>query len=206
MAIKEKWTKRQLERQIDTGLFNRYMASKTSKKTLLVPMEESKAIASLKDHYVLDFLGLEEVYSEKELRRAILSNLRDFFLEFGKNLTFVGEEYPLRVGDDFFKIDLLFYHRELCCLVPVELKLGKFKPEYVGQMQFYLAALDEQVRLYHERPSIGLILCKSKNDETVRIAISQAVKKIGVAIYQTKLPARKLLAEKLHQIQLPEGA
>ncbi len=202
IAIKERWSKRQLQRQIDTDLFTRYINVKDSNKTL--PAKSKDTLAPFKDLYVLDFLGLEENHSEKELRKAILGNLRDFFLEFGKNITFVGEEYPLRVGTDTFSIDLLFYHRELKCLIPVELKIGKFKPEYVGKMQFYLAALDEQIKLKSENPSIGLILCKSKNNETVRIAFSQAVRKIGIAAYQTKILDTKLLTKKLHHLELPE--
>jgi predicted nuclease of restriction endonuclease-like (RecB) superfamily len=203
LCIKERWSYRELKRQIDTDLFTRYMNVRKPDKTL--PVKGKDKLAPFKDHYVLDFLGLNKVYSEEEMRRAILSNLRDFFLEFGKNFTFIGEEYPLRVGEDIFKADLLFYHRELRCLVPVELKIGKFKPEYIGKMQFYLAALDEQVKLYHENPSIGLILCKSKNDETVKLAISQAVRKIGVATYQTMLPDTKLLEQRLRQIVINGG-
>jgi predicted nuclease of restriction endonuclease-like (RecB) superfamily len=202
MAVKERWSKRELERQLETDLFTRYMSVKNSAKAL--PAKSHDLIAPFKELYVLDFLGLGPTHSEEELRKAILANLRDFFLEFGKNFSFIGSEYPLRIGKDTFEIDLLFYHRELCCLVPVELKIGKFKPEYIGKMQFYLAALDEQTKLAHENPSVGLILCKSKNDETVRIAVSQAVRKLGIATYQTKLPDAKLLAQKLHQIQLPE--
>ena len=202
MAIKERWSKRELQRQLDTDLFSRFMNVNKTSKTL--PAKSTDVLSPFKDHYVLDFLGLEKTHSEEMLRKAILANLRDFFLEFGKGFAFVGEEYPLRVGADTFEIDLLFYHRELRCLVPVELKIGKFKPEYIGKMQFYLAALDEQIKHDHENPSVGLILCKSKNNETVRLAISQAVRKIGVASYQTKLPDTKLLTEKLHQIKFPK--
>jgi len=201
LSIKERWSFRELRKQFDTDLFTRYMSTKTPSKTL--PAKSIDTLAPFKDHYVLDFLGLSATHSEMELRGAILANLRDFFLEFGKNFSFIGEEYPLRIGHDTFEIDLLFYHRELCCLVPVELKIGGFKPEYIGKMQFYLGALDEQIKLPHEKPSVGLILCKSKNDETVRIAISQAARKIGIATYQAKLPDIKLLAEKLHQMHLP---
>jgi predicted nuclease of restriction endonuclease-like (RecB) superfamily len=202
-CIRERWSHREMTRQIDTDLFTRYMG--TEKRALTLPAKSEDKLAPFKDHYVLDFLGLGPTHSEEELRKAILTKLRDFFLEFGKNFSFVGEEYPLRVGGDTFEIDLLFYHRELRCLVPVELKIGMFKPEYIGKMQFYLSALDEQIKQEHENPSVGLILCKSKNDETVRIAVSQASRKIGVATYQTKLLDTKLLEKKLHQMHLPEN-
>jgi len=202
LCIKERWSFRELERQLDTNLFTRYLGSKKTSKAL--PAKGTDSLAPFKDHYMLDFLGLKQIHSEEKLRKAILVNLRDFFLEFGKNFSFIGSEYPLRIGKDTFEIDLLFYHRELRCLVPVELKIGGFKPEYIGKMQFYLGALDEKLKLAHEKPSVGLILCKSKNDETVRIAISQAARKIGVATYQSKLPDTKLLAQKLHQLPIPK--
>jgi len=202
LCIREKWSYRELKRQIDTDFFTRCSNFKNANKTL--SLRNRNTLVHFKDHYVLDFLGLKEVYSEKQFRKAILGNLRQFFLEFGKGFSFVGEEYPLKIGDDIFKIDLLFYHRDLRCLIPVELKLSKFKPEYIGKMQFYLAALDEQTKLTHENPSIGLILCKSKNDETVKLAISQAARKIGIATYQTKLVDTKLVIKKLRQIELPE--
>ena len=138
-----------------------------------------------KDESILEFLGLSETFSEKELGKAILDNLRDFFLEFGKNLSFVGKEYPVVVDYETFRIDLLFFHRELNCLVAIELKIGGFKPEYVGKMQFYLAALDEQIKLPHEKPSIGLILCRSKKDNVVRLTLGNNPKGMKVSAYQT---------------------
>ena len=143
MCLKERWSYRELQRQIDSAYFERFMLSQKPDK--LVEIEREKLAVPLddihrhlRDEYILEFLDLSETFSEKELRKAILENLRKFFLEFGKNLTFVGEEYPLMVDDETFRIDLLFFHRELKCLVPVELKIGEFKPEYVGKMQFYL--------------------------------------------------------------------
>lgn len=146
-----------------------------------------------------------DTHTEQQLRKAILANLRNFFLEFGHGLTFVGEEHPVVVGGDTFRVDLLFYHRELQCLVAAELKIGAFKPEYVGKMKFYLQALDEKEKRAYEKPSIGIVLCKSKNSEQVRIALTSAAKKIGVATYQTQLPNRKLLLQKLHKLAMPKG-
>jgi len=202
-CINEKWSKRELERQIESSLYERYMLSK--KTSGLVPKtEEKEPIKSFKDEYVLDFLGLKDEFSEKDLRKAIVQNLKQFFLEFGKYFTFIGEEYNLTVGNEDYKIDLLFFHRILRCLVAVDLKIGKFKPEYVGKMQFYLTALDENNKLADESPSVGLILCKSKNEEVVRIALSRAISPMKVSTYKTKIIDRKLLKQRLHSLPFPE--
>ena len=133
-----------------------------------------------------------------------MQNLKHFFLEFGRHFTFVGDEYKITVGNEDYKVDLLFYHRLLRCLVAVELKIGKFKPEYIGKMQFYLSALDEKVKIKDENPSVGLILCKSKDEEVVRIAISKSLSPMKVATYRTKIIDRKLLQKKLHSLPFPE--
>jgi len=209
MCLKERWSSRELQRQIDSAYFERFVLSRQPDK--LIKVEQDKiAVPSddihrhLKDEYILEFLDLSETYSETELRKAILANLRNFFLEFGKNLSFVGEEYPLVVDEEEFRVDLLFFHRELQCLVAVELKIGKFKPEYVGKMQFYLGALDEKIRLPHENPSIGLILCRSKSDSVVRMTLSKTDKPIKISVYQTKLPDKKLIQQRLEKIKLPD--
>jgi len=168
-----------------------------------MPEVDARLNAHFKDEYILEFLGLTETHSERELRKAILANLRDFFLEFGRRLTFVGEEYPLVVDGEEYRVDLLFYHRLLQCLVAVDLKVGKFLPEYVGKMQFYLAALDEQVKLEHEQPSIGLILCKSKSREVVRLALAKTLAPTHVAAYRTQLPDERLIKQRLRTLPLP---
>jgi predicted nuclease of restriction endonuclease-like (RecB) superfamily len=202
-CINEKWSYRELDRQVETALFERYIHSRKTDK--LVPKTKDKNILThFKDEYVLDFLGLRDEYSEKDLRKAILQNLRQFILEIGKYFTFIGEEYTISVGDENYKVDLLFYHRFLKCLVAVELKIGKFKPEYVGKMQFYLSALDEKNKLKHENPSVGLILCKSKNEEVVRIALNRALSPVKVATFKTQIIDRKLLKQKLHSLPLPK--
>lgn len=209
MCLKERWSKRELQRQIDSAYFERFMLSqnidklmKIEQDKLAIPLDDIHR--HLKDEYILEFLDLSETFSEKELRKAILDNLRDFFLEFGKNLSFVGEEYPLVVDNETLRIDLLFFHRELKCLVPVELKIGEFKPEYVGKMQFYLATLDEQIKLPDENPSVGLILCRSKKDSVVFLTLSKSHKPLKVSVYQTKLPDKKLIQQRLERIKLPE--
>lgn len=204
MCIKERWSNRELKRQINSSLFERYMfVDKPKRVTALLAKHESKDITKhFKDEYVLEFLNLRKEYSEQELEKTILDNLRDFFLEFGKSFTFVGSQYVIDVGGRENKIDLLFYHRELRCLVAVDLKIGEFKAIYVGQMQKYLAVLDEKVRLPDEKKSIGLILCKSKNHEEVKFALAKTLSPVKVATYQTKLPDKKLIIKRLEQFKI----
>lgn len=206
ICIKEKWSKRELNRQLDSSLFERYMlADKPKKVTVLIPKHEAEDIVKhFKDEYVLGFLNLRREYSEQELEQSILDNLRDFFLEFGRSFIFVGSQYTLNIGGRENKIDLLFYHRELRCLVAVELKIGEFKASYVGQMQKYLAALDEKVRLLDEKESIGLILCKSQNHEEVRFALAKTLSPVKVATYKTKLPDKKLIIKRLEQFKIKD--
>jgi predicted nuclease of restriction endonuclease-like (RecB) superfamily len=196
-AIRERWSVRELERQIQSGLFLRY-ASVARDPEKCIPKDcEQGPLLPFKDHYVLDFLGLTEQHTERQLRRAMLANLRDLFLEFGREFTLVGEEHPITVGDETFRIDLLLFHRRLRCLVAVELKTGEFKPEHVGKCQFYLAALDECARLPHENPSFGLILCKGARGVHMRLALTLAARRIGVATYQTALPDKDLILKRL---------
>jgi hypothetical protein len=149
------------------------------------------------ERYFYMAMLVRERWSVRELRRQIDSGL------FGKELTFVGEEYTITVGHDTFSIDLLFFHRRLQCLIAVDLKVGKFRPEYVGKVQFYCAALDEQVRLPYEKPSLGLVLCKSADRVQVRLALTAAANKIGVATYQTALPNAKLIRQRLEHLPAP---
>ena len=126
--------------------------------------------------------------------------MKQFVLELGKDFLFMEEEYRLQVGNSDFRIDLLFYHRELQCLVAFELKMGKFKPEHLGQLNFYLEALDRDVRKQHENPSIGVLLCKDKDDEVVEYALSRSLSPTMVAEYQLCLPDKTLLQQKLRDI------
>jgi predicted nuclease of restriction endonuclease-like (RecB) superfamily len=169
-AVRERWSFRELQRQLDSDLFTRYVCVKRDPEKCLPADTEQGDLLPFKDHYVLDLLGLEDSHTERQLRKAMLANLRDLSLELGRDFTLVGEEHPLTVGDDTFRVDLLLFHRRLQCLVVVELKSGKFKPEYVGKCQLDLAALDALVRLAHEKPSIGLILCKSADSVRMRLA------------------------------------
>lgn len=155
----------------------------------------------MRDSYVLEFLDVPENHKEKELRRAIISNLCDFILEFGRDFALVGEEYRVQVGNHDFKIDLLLYNRELSCLVAIELKIGRFKPEHLGQLEFYLEALDRDVRKQNENPSVGLILCAKKDDEVVEYALSRSMSPALIAEYQTRLPQKALLENKLRELR-----
>jgi len=145
---------------------------------------------AVKDEYTFDFLELGEEHSERQLERALLSKMEQFLREMGDLFTFVGSQYRLEISGKEFFIDILLYHRRLKCLVALELKVGEFQPEYVGKMQFYLAALDDRIRLEGENPSIGIILCKSKDKTIVEYTLRDTSKPIGVAAYKvvTKLP------------------
>ena len=153
-----------------------------------------------RDQYVLEFLGGKNYESEHAMKKALIGQMKHFVLELGKDFLFVDEEYRLQVGNSDFRVDLLFYHRELQCLVAFELKMGKFKPEHLGQLNFYLEALDRDVKKPHENPSIGVLLCKDKDDEVVEYALSRSLSPTMVAEYQLHLPDKALLQQKLRDI------
>ena len=209
-AIREGWSKRELERQVNGALFARVVLS-PPKVSPVVRQLHPEALSVFKDAYNLEFLGLPQVHAEADLHRALLEKLKDFLIELGRDFCFIGSEYPLQVGGRDFVLDLLFFHRGLNCLVAIELKINEFQPEYLGKLNFYLEALDRDVRKSHERPSIGVLLCASKNDEVVEYALSRSLSPALVAEYQTQLPDKKLLQAKLHEFYLqnasdgPEG-
>lgn len=200
-AIKEAWSSRQLERQIRAALFERIVLSPA---TVSAPLRQSRpeAIDVFRDTYMLEFLGLPSSHSEADLHRSLLLKLRDFLIELGQDFCFVGSEYPLQVGKRDFALDLLFFHRGLNCLVAFELKVGRFEPEYLGKLEFYLEALDRNIRKPHERPAIGVLLCASKDNEVVEYALSRTLSPALIAEYQTQLPDKKLLQSKLHEFYL----
>ncbi len=152
-----------------------------------------------KDSYLLDFLDLPEGHSEGDLQRGLVANLKKFLIELGRDFAFVGEQYLLQVGGRDFRLDLLFFHRELQCLVAIELKIEEFQPEHLGKLEFYLEALDRDIRKPHERPSIGVLLCATKDSEVVEYALSRSASPALIAEYQTQLPDRTLLLRKLHE-------
>ena len=198
LAIKNNYSARELERQLDSMLFERTMISNQVNQLQLSKHEE---LASLRDSYVLEFLDIPDSHSELDLQRAITANLKDFILEFGKDLSFMGQEYRIQVGNTDFFVDLLFFNRELQCLVAIELKTEKFKPEHLGQLEFYLEALDRDVRKPNENPSIGLILCASKDETVVEYALSRSMSPALVAEYKLHLPDKAILENKLRELQ-----
>ena len=197
LCIKENYSKRQLQRQLDSGYYERYMLSKDT----LFP-ENVKRLGGnpFLDSYIMEFLDLPNEYREIDLRKALITNMKNFILELGKDFTFIDEEYKVQVGGDDFRIDLLFFHRGLQCLVAIELKIGKFKPEYVSKLDFYLEALDRQVKKEYENPSVGLLLCATKNDEVVEYSMSRTMSPMQVSEYKLKLPDKKILREKLQEL------
>jgi len=198
-AIRERWTKRELERQIDSGAVLRStQAAKTVSAT--VARIHPTAVDELKNAYNLEFLGLRDGHSEGDLHGALLRDLGRFITELGRDFCFVGSEYPVQVGNQDFAIDLVFFHRGLQCLIAFELKVEKFKPEHLGQLSFYVEALDRDVRKPHERPSIGVLLCASKDDEVVEYALARTTSPTLVAEYQTVLPSKAVLRAKLHEL------
>lgn len=197
LCAKEHYSKRELERQMDSAYYERYMLS--SQK--LMPESVAQNVrGSILDTYVLEFLDLPEQFSEKNLRKAIIGNLKQFILEFGRDFSFIGEEYRVQVGGQDFYIDLLFYNRALSCLVPVELKIGKFKPEHIGQINFYLEALDRDVRKPNENPSVGVILCAGKDNAVVEYALSRSMSPTLVSDYTLCLPDKEMLQNKLREL------
>ncbi len=198
LSIKERLSKRELERQMDSAVFERVILSEEKLSPVVREIHPS-ANKAFKDSYVLDFLSLPKKFSEKNFRKSIILNLKDFILEFGKDFAFVGEEYRIQVGKKDFYIDLVFYHRDLQCLVAIDLKITDFKPEYLGKMEFYLEALDRDVKKEHEKPSVGLILCKSKDSKIVEYALNRSISPTLISQYETKLIDKKLLENKLDE-------
>lgn len=199
LSIQENYSVRELERQISSSLFERAIMDNDNRS--LAQLQSKVNVGQVfKDSYVFDFLNLPETHSEGELQNGLISQMKDFILELGKDFIFIGEEYKLQVGNSDFYIDLLFYHRGLQCLVAFELKADKFKPEHIGQLNFYLEALDRDVKKPHENPSIGILLCKDKDIQVVEYALSRSLSPTMVAQYRTQLPDKKLLQDKLNDL------
>ena len=207
MAIQEKWSKRELERQFNTALFERVVLSPV-KTSPIVAQHYPKALDVFKDSYVVEFLNLPLAHNEADLHKGLLLKLRDFLLELGRDFCFIGSEYALQVGKQDFALDLLFFHRGLNCLVAIELKVTAFEPRDLGQLNFYLEALDQDHRKPHENPAIGVLLCASKDDEVVEYALNRSLSPALIAEYVTQLPDKQLLQAKLHEFyvqNMPQG-
>ena len=185
------WTKSVLQHQLDNQSYRQYLAGQTNFDAALPDSIKAQALLAVKDHYVFDLMGLAEEHSERELEQALVRNLRAFLAEMGGAFTFVGNQYRLEAdGKDYF-IDLLLFHRRLRCLVAIELKIGEFKPEHKGQIEFYLDQLDQHHRLEGENPPIGIVICRSKSRTIVEYALRNMNRPLGIATYTVtpQLPA-----------------
>jgi predicted nuclease of restriction endonuclease-like (RecB) superfamily len=202
------WTKAVLQHQIDNRSYEKYLLNQTNFDQALPEEIKAQAALAVKDHYTFDFLELAEEHSERQLEQALIANLRNFLAELGGAFAFIGNQHRLEVGGQEYFIDLLLFHRRLRCLVAIELKIGDFKPEHKGKMEFYLEALESSERLPDENPPIGIIICRSKNKTIVEYALRNAIRPLGVATYsvvpdlpeniQTELPSPEQIAERLN--------
>ena len=199
LVKQENYSKRELDRQISASFFERTMMH-NSKLSPAVRESNNDFSNAFKDSYVFEFLNLPDPHSESDLQRGLVRQMRNFILELGKDFLFIGEEYKLQVGNSDFYVDLLFYHRGLQCLVAFELKTDKFKPDHLGQLNFYLEALDRDIKKANENPSIGVLLCKDKDSEVVEYALSRSLSPTMVSEYKTQLPDKKILQQKLHEL------
>ena len=202
LCKKEKYGKRELERQINASYYERTIISLTQNQKLspvarVLPEGFENVF---KEKYVLEFLNLPEQHTETDLQKGLVAQMKSFLLELGKDFLFMGQEYRLQVGNKDFFIDLLFYHRSLQCLVAFELKTTDFMPEHLGQLNFYLEALDRDVKNQNENPSIGILLCKDKDTEVVEYALSRQLSPTLISQYERLLPNKKLLQNKLHEM------
>ena len=201
------WTKAVLQHQIDNKTYEKYLLNQTSFDQTLPESIKDQAALAVKDQYTFDFLELAEQHSERDLEQALVQNLRNFLSEMGDAFAFIGNQHRLEIGGQEYFIDLLLFHRRLRCLVAIELKIGEFKPEHKGKMEFYLEALDRQERMAGENSPIGIIICRSKNKTVVEYALRTAGRPIGVATYtltaqlpeayRAELPSPEQIAERL---------
>lgn len=194
-CIHERWSMRDLRRQLNSGYFERTMLS--NQNVALLPQ---LPVNLFRDPYIFEFLDLPNDHSENDLEKALIINLQKFILEIGQGFTYMGNQYRLQVGNKDYYTDLLFYHRDLQCLVLFELKIQEFEPEFLGKINFYLEALDRDVKRPFENPSIGILLCKGKDSEVVEYALARNTSPTMIADYETKLIPKKVLANKLHQL------
>lgn len=199
-CIEERYSKRELERQINSALYER---SLTDSKILSPVVRElaPEVETVFRDNYVFEFVSGKTIKNENTLRAALINQMKDFILEIGKDFIYIDQEYRLQVGQSDFRIDMLFYHRELQCLVAFELKMEKFKPEHLGQLNFYLEVLDRDVKKPKENPSIGVLLCKDKDNDVVEYALSRSLSPTLVAEYRLCLPDKKVLQQKMKEIE-----
>lgn len=213
MTKKFGWTKNVLIHQIESKSYEAFLINQTNFDKTMVEKYKHQAVLAVKDEYSFDFLELSEQHSEHELEIGLINKIREFLAQMGSDFSFIGNQYKIEVDDEEYFIDLLLYHRRLKSLIAIELKIGKFKPEYAGKMNFYLSALNEKVKLEDENPSIGIIICKEKKRTTVEYALKDSNQPIGVATYklteilpknfENLLPTAQQISQKL-QILLGE--
>ncbi|WP_374175471.1 YhcG family protein [Flavobacterium tructae] len=196
LSSQEKFSSRELERQINSGVFERTIIGNAKVSSVMRELHPD-ITNTFKDSYIFDFLNLSDSYSERDLQKGLINQMKNFILELGKDFLFIAEEYKVQVGHSDFYIDLVFYHRGLQCLVAFELKSDKFKPEHLGQLNFYLEALDRDVKKQNENPSIGILLCKDQDHAVVEYALSRSLSPTMVAEYKIQLPDKKILTQKL---------
>lgn len=198
-SVAERLSSRELDRQISSCLFERTMVNPPKLSSVmreLVPNAEK----AFRDKYIVEFLGGKTYTDEFSIKQAIIAKMKDFLLEIGKDFIFMGQEYRLQVGTEDFRIDLLFFHRGLQCLVAFEIKTGRFHPSNLGQLEFYLEALDRNIKKTNENPSIGILLCKDKDDEVVEYAMARSMSPTMVAEYRLNLPEKKVLQTKIQEL------
>ena len=199
-TIENNWSRAVLEMQIETNLYARQGKAITNFKTTLPEIDSDLAQALLKDTYNFEFISFSGKVKELELEQRLIDNITKFLLELGKGFAYMGRQFEINVGGEIFKTDLLFYHTKLKCYIVIELKVTKFKPEYVGKLNFYLTAIDRLVKDSSDKPSIGILLCKTKNDVVVDFALHDTNKPMGVSEYTyTQLPT--LIQQALPTIQ-----
>lgn len=194
----QKLQNKQLEREIQSDAYSRVLSDKKLQSQLLKETYPNADVL-LKDRAILEFLGLPQRYKESKLRKEIVSHMKEFILEMGKDFLFIDQEHTLEVGGQNFRCDLLFYHRALQCLVAIELKTTKFDPRDLGQLEFYLEALDQVERRSNENPSIGILMCKDANPEVVRYALNRSMSPTMVSKYEEQLKVGSVLQRSLEE-------
>ncbi len=199
LTVRDRLSSRDLRRQLKAAHFERSIIADKLLPTSFNDYPKD-VTGVFRDSYALEFLKLPEIHSENDLQKALVKNLKSFILELGSDFTFVAEEFRLQIDMEDFYIDLLFYHRELCCLVAFELKIEKFSPAHLGQLNFYLEALDQDIKKPHENPSIGILLCKTKSKTVVEYALNRNVSPALVIDYSTKLIDKKMLQAKVQEL------
>ena len=204
-AVREGWSREVLGHVVEGQLYAREGKARTNFGRTLPPEQSELAVQILRDPYNFDFLTLTHPLEERKLERGLLTHMRDLLLELGRGFAFVGSQVPLTVGEETFYLDLLFYHVRLHCYFVIELKVGKFKPEYAGKLNFYLSAVDGLMRTERDEPTIGLLLCESHEGAVVEYSFKDIAKPIGVSSYRVTRELPALVRDELPTVEDLEG-